>query len=131
MPSAGLSGNFNNGPNSNWTAIGLGGSGLASLATLGEKGAIGVHEPLEVKPAFELVAEEGVNNGDVPVNEYEPGRVLKHWLMAGPFQTGPNVDFVAALGGAERARPSWVPRCPTSTARARHRFALRAISPST
>jgi len=105
VPSVGLTGNFNNGPNSNWTAIGLGGTGLASLATLGEKGPIGVHEPPEVKPAFELVAEKGANNGDVPVNQYEPGQVLKHWLMAGPFQSGPGVDLVAALGGAEHARP--------------------------
>ena len=38
VPSVGMTGNFNNGPNSNWTAIGLGGTGLVSLATLKEQG---------------------------------------------------------------------------------------------
>jgi HEAT repeat protein len=105
VPSVGITGNFNNGPNSNWTAIGLGGTGLASLATLKEPGPLSVNQPLAVKPAFELVADENADYPNAPVNEFEPNQIIKHWLMAGPVQGVPNVDFVAALGGAKAARP--------------------------
>jgi hypothetical protein len=106
VPSVGLTGNFNNGPNSNWTAIGLGGTGLASLATLKEQGPLSVHKPVEIKPAFELLADQGAKYLDVPVNDVTPNEILENWLMAGPVQTGPDVDLAAVLGGAENATPT-------------------------
>ncbi|MGD0898152.1 MAG: HEAT repeat domain-containing protein [Thermoguttaceae bacterium] len=104
--SVGLTGNFNNGMASNWTAIGTGGPGLAALAMLREKGPITVHPPREQMPVYELAADAEAGPADgVPVHEYRSGEVLKQWLLLGPFD-GAEGDPLAPLGGAEKARLS-------------------------
>jgi|GEM_PF-1909396 len=105
VPTVGLTGGFNNPMASNWTAIGLGGAGPAALATLREKGRIGINPPIEVKPVFE-VAPQGKTKATpgVPVVEMKTGEVLTNWLVLGPFDDPGNDDPLKALGGLEKAR---------------------------
>ena len=101
----GLTGNWNNGPNSNWTAIGCGGAGMASLAVLGERGVFGLAPPRACAPAV-IVA--GQQPGDpargVPVSAFADSVLLRKWLWAGPFAPSGRHPL-AELGGPAKARP--------------------------
>jgi hypothetical protein len=115
----GLHGNWNNGPNSNWTAIGTGGAGMAALAVLREKGFIGLHPPDKDVEVVRLDAAEGANASlqplpadarpgpaPVPVSPYALRVVFTNWLCAGPLAAAGNDEVAgAALGvAAERFR---------------------------
>lgn len=102
----GLAGNFNNGPNSNWTAIGCGGAGLAALAVLREKGRIGLSPPMKQDPVFDITpdSDAGTPPG-VPVGDFRGGKMMRKWLVNGPFRAAPGVDLLVPLGGSAKADP--------------------------
>jgi len=74
----GLYGNWNNGPNSNWTAIGTGGAGMAMLAMLRERGRLGVTAPAACTPAEQFKAT--VTRPTGPVWEFRPDTLITNWL---------------------------------------------------
>ena len=103
----GLSGNWNNGPNSNWTAIGTGGAGVAMLAILRERGRLGIAAPAPCTPAeqFETADSDdaaflgrSANNREptspsqsrsaVPVWDFQPNMLITNWLYSGAITPG-------------------------------------------
>ena len=74
----GLYGNWNNGPNSNWTAIGTGGAGMAMLAMLRERGRLGLTAPAPCTPAEQFKALSTRPAG--PVWEFKPDTLITNWL---------------------------------------------------
>jgi hypothetical protein len=79
---------------------------MAALGVLRGKGEFDLAQPLEPIPVFTIPPEQNVGPHDgVPVNAFEPGRLIRDWLMAGPFDAGTAEDVLAPLGGPAEARP--------------------------
>lgn len=102
----GLHGNWNNGPNSNWTAIGTGGAGVAALAMLRERGRLGVIPPTPCIPAeqFEATTTRLEQDGDAAW-EFRPDTLITNWLHAGPLQPVEMGRVPASLGDPSALAP--------------------------
>ena len=78
-----------------------------ALALTREKGKLDVFPPKPVRAVAEVPGEkELVQRKGIPVNSLAKGRMLKGWLIAGPFDySGDDPKPLANLGGPAKARP--------------------------
>lgn len=101
-PHLGLMGNMAGGaPPGAFTAPGPG-----VLSLLREKGRFDLRPPAEPMAVAIIAAEENPPPREgVPVNAYTSGRMIRNWLLAGPFEAEEGEDPLAVVGGPAAATP--------------------------
>ncbi len=103
----GRTGGLNEHPFSNWMGIAYGSAGTIAIAIMGDPG---VYPQRPVQPMPVEIARIGppkkfTAGRGVPVVKYEDGKMPTQWLMAGPFKPRSDDDFLAAIGGRDKANP--------------------------
>ncbi len=87
----------------------LGLPGTMALATLHDEGPMGMDEPRPPRPVVTIEApEQAPSTEGRPVNVFEPGAMMAHWLMIGPFgpKAGEADDPLEPIGGRAEAAPT-------------------------